>query len=150
MSALFWNRKLGKNGGPGFYVALAPKQLMVAAGVYLPPPPETLLLRRHIDANFERLDEILSARALRARFDPMDDGKLARPPKGFDPRHPAIELLKQRSWILGDTASPETALEPRFLVRLTRGFELLTPFVAFLAEPFLRRPVKRDPLEVRW
>ncbi len=147
ISALFWDAKVGKNGGPAFYVSVSTEEMILAGGVYAPGPAEALAVRQHIAENFERMHALMAGKAVRRRFREMESETLQRAPKGFAPDHPAIALLRQKSWVLTSTSDCESCLKTRFGASVASGFETLAPFVRFLNEPFAARARKaKDPL----
>jgi len=147
IAALFWDARGEKRSGPAFYVSVSPQEVMIAAGLYSPAPPEALLLRQHIAAHHERFREILADKSLRRRFHEMDAESLQRAPKGFSPSHPAIDLLLRKHWVLASTEDCDVSPKPRFPAATAAAFEALTPFVRFLNEPFAARARRaKDPL----
>jgi len=147
VAALFWDARNGKHGGPGYYVSIWPEQIMVAGGIYAPAPPDALMVRQHIANHHERLREVLAAKALTRQFGAMESESLQRAPKGFAPDHPAVDLLKQKHWIMAWTEAGDACLKPKYAASVLSGFETLEPFVRFLSEPFAARAGKpKDPL----
>lgn len=147
VATLFWDAKVGKNGGPAFYVSVSPEEMMLAGGFYSPGAAEALVVRQHIAAHHERLREILAAKPVRRRFHEMESESLQRPPKGFPADHPAIDFLKRKSWVLALTEDCDACLKPRYASTLAAALEVLAPFVQFLNEPFAARAAKaKDPL----
>jgi len=149
VAALFWDSRVGKNRGPAFYVSVSPEELMVAGGLYSPGNLEALTTRQHIASHHQRLRAILDAKQVRRKFREMEGETLQRAPKGFAPDHPAIELLKQKSWVLTSTEDSQICLKPRFATFVSSAMQALAPFVLFLNEPFAaqaKRP--KEPLLV--
>jgi uncharacterized protein (TIGR02453 family) len=148
--ALFWHRAIPKNSSAGFYVSISPKETMIAGGLYMPAPPDTLSLRHHIADHHDRFARILRARSLRSRFGDLQGDSLARAPKGFSPDHPAIHLLRRKDWVLWTTEPAAACVGPKFTKYVADGFRLLAPFIAFLNEPLVSRAKRpRDPLAAR-
>jgi len=147
IAALFWDARGEKRSGPAFYVSVSPNEVMIAAGLYSPAPPEALLLRQHIAGDHERLRKILAEKPLRRRFREMPSESLQRAPKGFAADHPAMDLLLRKHWVLTSTETGDACLKPRFAASAATAFEALTPFVRFLNEPFAARARRtKDPL----
>lgn len=145
IGALFPHRLLGKNGGAALYFHLSTTEFLIAGGIYKAPPAFLLQVRAHIADTSERLARILRQKPVRAYFGDMQGDKLTRPPKGFDPEHPAIEYLKHKDLLLEVARPAEDGLGAGAAKELAKGMRLLVPFVSYLNEPFLRK-AKRDPL----
>ncbi|TVQ10682.1 MAG: DUF2461 domain-containing protein [Bacteroidetes bacterium] len=70
-------------------------------GIYMPGSEALKKIRAEISAFHEDLEEILANKDFAQTFDGLDREEkvlLTRPPKGFQADHPAIELLKYKSF----------------------------------------------------
>jgi uncharacterized protein (TIGR02453 family) len=83
---------------PGVYLHLAPEGCFLGIGVWMPEPPVLDGIRRHIVADPGAWTAAVAG-STGWRFDGEHGAgeKLKRAPKGYDPDHPLIEVLKQRS-----------------------------------------------------
>jgi uncharacterized protein (TIGR02453 family) len=88
-------KKPSQGGGPAYYFHIdANATLLVAGGEYMPPAPRLLEIRRHVIADAAGFIKILKNRKLKETFGGLqEEGKLTRPPKGFDADAPHIESL---------------------------------------------------------
>ena len=144
---LFWHHAVPKNTGPAFYVSVSAAETMIAGGLYMPAPPEALAVREHIARRHEDLRAVLRARPLRSRFGDLRGESLSRPPRGFAPEHPAVDLLKRKDWVLWTTEPGSACLGSGFTKHVASGFRLLMPLVEFLNKPLLARAKRaQDPL----
>jgi len=131
-AAAQFRHRLGHNVHlPGFYIHLEPDNCFLAAGVWM-PEPENL---RRIRAAIARQDPRWLK--LREKLVLDGEGKLTRPPKGFDPHHPLIEDLKQRSFTVSYGLSEEEVVSEAFMLRVEKTFRRLLPLNQFLAEGLL-------------
>ncbi len=143
--AAWWAREgLEKTSGGGFYFHLSGTELTVAAGVYMPEREQLLAIRRHLLTHHAELRGLLNSRKLRARLQEFDGQRLTRPPKGFPPDHPAMDLLLCRQWGVAATLPAETALTPALVKEITDRFRLAEPVVTLLNTPLLGKP--KQPL----
>ncbi len=137
IAASFNHKSLVRHAAAGFYFHLSPKELLVGGGVYMPGSQELLAIRRHIAADPAAYRKIESNRTFKRYFGEVVGARLKRPPKGFDPDHPAIETLKQKQFLASDRLDPKLALSPKLLAELSRRFKALAPFIEYLNEPLL-------------
>jgi uncharacterized protein (TIGR02453 family) len=139
----------GRRGGEhmsvsGFYFSVSSDEIEVAGGIYHPAPETTLLVRTYISENYEELRRILAAKNLRRLLGELRGDQLSRAPKGFDPRHPAIDLIRKKDWILDVTLDPAMATTPRLYPEIVDRFRVIAPLVEFLNRPLVaRKPGKR-------
>lgn len=106
----------GKKGNlPGYYLHVAPKEVFVAGGIWLPEASDLLNIRRFISSHGEELHKILKAPAFKKNFKGLDtDHLLTRPPKGFDKENPFIDLIKYKSFTVSKNLSLAQVLKPGF------------------------------------
>jgi uncharacterized protein (TIGR02453 family) len=150
--AAWWSHQgLQKTSGAGFYFQVSPKEVVVAAGAYMPEKEQLAAIRHWLLDNYADFRQTLESPAVRAVFREFEGSPLTRAPKGFPVEldgkpHPALDLIRCRQWGLAATLPVEAALEPGFADELVRHFRLAAPLVAALNTPILdgmqpRRPV---------
>jgi uncharacterized protein (TIGR02453 family) len=141
--AAWWVRRgLEKTSGAGFYFHFSPKEVVIAAGMYMPSPEQLLAVRRHLLTHHAELRALLSSRRLKAAMHEFEGNRLTRAPRGFPADSPALDLLLCRQWGVSATLPAEAALAPTLLKEITRRFSLAAPIVHFLNTPLAaaRRP----------
>ena len=147
--AAWWTRNgLEKTSGGGYYMHLSPTELIIAAGVYMPPKEQLLAIRQHLLEHHAEFRRLIENKKLRAKMTLHDPQALRRPPKGFDADHPAIEWIKWRQWGVIATLPAAEAVKPKLPATIEEHFRLAAPLVNFLNEPLLRsvEKQKRKPL----
>ena len=68
-----------------------------------------------------------------------DEGKLARPPKGYAADTPHIEYIKQKSFIVWTEVSVKGMDAAKLKARIAAGFKLSLPLVLWLREVVKRK-----------
>lgn len=120
-------------GGAGFYFQLAPGNCFSGGGIWMPPREALLRLRDAIAEQPARFEGLVSAPAVRKRFEGLDeDAVLKRVPRGFAPEHPAATWLRYRSFTLGRPFTDAQAVGPRLPALLESDFRLMLPLVRWL------------------
>jgi len=142
--AAWWTRSgLEKTSGGGYYFHLTTTDLVIAAGVYMPPKEQLLAIRRHLLAHPAEFKRLIEDKKLRAKMTLHDPAALTRPPKGFPADHPAIEWIKWRQWGVTATLPAAEVLKPALAAKIGMYFKLAQPLVDFLNDPLLRSLEKR-------
>jgi uncharacterized protein (TIGR02453 family) len=145
--AAWWSHTgMDKTSGAGYYFQVSPKGVVVAAGAYMPEKEQLAAIRHWMLDNHGKFRKLLNRPAVKKTFTEFEGEALTRPPKGFPPEHPAIDLIKCKQWGLSTTLSVETALETNFSQTLTRHFRLLKPIVDALNEPIAASIPKKKVL----
>lgn len=138
--AAWWARAgLEKTSGGGFYFELNATCITIAAGCYMPEREQLFAIRQYLSAeggnHHAELRKVLTDRKLTSVLAPFDGLRLTRPPKGFSPDDPAIDLLLQRQWGVSATLPAEDALKATLLRQIISRFERATPLVDLLNAP---------------
>ena len=136
--AAWWVRAgLEKTSGAGFYFHFSPKEVVIAAGMYMPSPEQLLAVRRHILTHHAELRALLAGRKLKSALTEFEGNRLTRAPRGFPADSPALDLLLCRQWGVSATLPAESALAPSLYKEITRRFALAAPIVHFLNTPLI-------------
>ena len=100
-------KKPSQGGGPAYYFHVDEKgQLLIAGGEYMPPPERLRQIRRHVIADADGFSAVVKNRKLRAAFGELQqEGKLTRPPKGFDADTPHAQYIRHKSFIVWNERS---------------------------------------------
>jgi uncharacterized protein (TIGR02453 family) len=120
---------LKKTSGAGFYFHVSAKEVVIAAGAWMPEKDQLAAIRHWLLDHHEEFRAVLRTAALRKTFAEFEGNALTRPPKGFPKGHPALDLIQCRQWGLSTTLPAKAALEPEFAATLVRCFRLATPVV---------------------
>ena len=112
---------------PGYYLHLEPRECFVAAGMWMPQPPQLQQIRKRITA------EPAEWRKASGDLDP-DENALKRPPKGVDPGHPMIEDIKRKSFTASLRLSEGQVVRDDVMQTFVKTCKELAPLMRFLAK----------------
>jgi len=138
VAAVFPRSGLSKHEGAGLYVHIAPEELLVGGGLYMPLPEDLNAVRSHIFENHKRFLKIVENAPFRRRFGKLEGEQLTRVPRGFPADHVIADYLRYKQFLAGRNFPPEHATTPRFYKTLIETFRAMLPLVRFLNEPILR------------
>lgn len=126
----------------GLYLHVDPVEVLIAGGLYHPPSPELLAVRKHIASNTGTFKKVLASREFAGRFDKLGGEQLTRVPRGFPCDHPAADFLRHKDFIAVSTRSPEVCLSPDFLGLVLDHFRSMMPLIRFLNAGLQKMPKK--------
>lgn len=136
--AAWWSRAgLEKTSGGGFYLHVSAKEVVIAAGVYMPEREQLLAIRGFLLDHHEEVRRALHDKKLRRLMNSFEGLPLTRPPKGFAKDHPAMDLILCRQWGLAATLPATAALERNLVREIVTRFRLASPLVETLNTPLL-------------
>ncbi|RJF99657.1 DUF2461 domain-containing protein [Noviherbaspirillum saxi] len=129
-------KKPSQGGGPAYYFHIdAQGTLLVAGGEYMPPAERLRMIRQHVVDDAAGFTKVLRNKRLKESYDDLqDEGKLVRPPKGFDADAPHIEYVKHKSFIVWKETSLKKKIPADLGKELAAGFKDAYPLVAWLRE----------------
>ncbi len=134
--AAWWTHTgLDKTSGAGYYFHVSPKEVIVAAGSYMPEKEQLAAIRHWLLHHHAEFRKLLDRPAVKRAFSEFEGNALTRPPKGFPSEHPGMDLIRCRQWGLAATLPPKTALDPKFAATVVRYFKLAAPMVDTLNTP---------------
>jgi uncharacterized protein (TIGR02453 family) len=112
---------------PGFYFHIEPEGCFIAAGIWRPDSRTATAVRAAMVA---RPEDWKRAR----RGIELEGDSLARPPRGYDPKHPFIDDLKMKDFIASILFTDEQICSPRLMTDFVRAAKKLAPLVRFTTE----------------
>jgi uncharacterized protein (TIGR02453 family) len=149
--AAWWTHSgLGKTSGAGFYFHIAPKEITIAAGAYMPEKEQLAAIRHWLVDNHAEFRKLLNKPAVKKAFREFEGTPLSRTPKGFPAGvdgqpHPSDDLIRCRQWGIAATLPVEAALSPTLVAEIVRHFKLAAPIVAALNTPIVASLEERQP-----
>jgi uncharacterized protein (TIGR02453 family) len=126
---------LKKTSGAGFYFHISAKEVVIAAGAWMPEKDQLAAIRHWLLDHHLEFRKLLQKPSVRSTFAEFEGNALTRPPKGFPKDHPALDLIQCRQWGLSTALPATAALKPGFAATLIRHFRLAAPVVDALNTP---------------
>ncbi|MBB3116996.1 DUF2461 domain-containing protein [Pseudoduganella violacea] len=123
-------------GGPTYYFQLNKEGMLhFGAGEYIPPPHRLRALRKHMVEDAAGFRKVLNNKALKTRYGTIqNEGKLQRPPKGFDADHEHIEFIKLKSFFIWTEVKIELNKPELLLPQIAAGLKDSLPLVTWMRE----------------
>jgi len=129
-------KRPNQGGGPAYYFHIdADGVLLIAGGEYMPPPDRLRIIRGHVVADGAGFDRLLKNKRMRQSYGTLqEEGKLVRPPKGFDADEPHIEYIKLKSFIVWNETNLKKNMPADLNKHLAASFKDAYPLVAWLRQ----------------
>ncbi len=133
----FINKDGRKGMDGGYYIHIQPGQSMLAGGVYMPPSDILKKIRQEIDYNPGGLIDFMNSKDFKKFFGSFEGDRLKKAPKGYDPDHPNIELLKLKYYIIVHRVKDADLIKPEFPGYATKVFKAMLPLNNYLRTALL-------------
>ncbi len=132
-AACHFRHALGKDAhAPGFYMHIAPSEIVFGGGLWMPPPDALAKIRDTIATKPQAWKKMLSDKAFAKTFDGVGGDALSRPPRGFDPAHPFIEDIKRKSFFAMRDEPAKLGSSPKLVDDVSDTYAAAGPLVKFL------------------
>jgi uncharacterized protein (TIGR02453 family) len=128
----------------GYYINLEKGASFIAGGFYAPMADDLKKVRKEIAFFYDDLESILKEKEFKKEFGGFDRNEkytLKNPPRGYDKDHPAIELLKLKSFEASSKIDVEAANRQDFVTIISKKLILLKPL-----NDFINRALTADDL----
>jgi len=131
-------KKPSQGGGAAYYFQIDAKgELLFAVGEYTPPSDRLKQIRSAIAGDGAGLTKILKGKKLKEVYGGLqEEDKLQRPPKGFDPAHPQIELIKLKHYMVWNQINVKKLKSDKqtemILNTLVNNFKIAYPLACWL------------------
>lgn len=129
--ARFFHERRRETPAPSFYLHLQPGACFLGAGLWRPEPDTTRRVRNFLADNPAAWIKATRSPAFRKRF-VLGGETLTRPPRGFDPAHPAIADIKRKDFVATHQFADAQALAAGLPKFVATGFAGLAPMVDYL------------------
>ncbi len=138
-AGLHFRHEAGKSAyTPGFYLHLEPGASFVGVGLWHPDNSTLKLIRDAIVADPAAWRKAVGQKSFTRHFTVTGD-RLKRPPRGYDPEHPLVEILKLKDFTALAPLTQKQVTGPDFVNEFADLCRAGSPLVRFLCE-VLRHP----------
>lgn len=118
---------------PGFYLHLEPDGCFAGLGIWHPDGTSLAKIRSYLVEHSDSWQRTLSGKRFQQQFE-LAGESLTRAPKGYDPDHPLIDVLKLKDFTAYAPLTQRRVTAPGFLDEFAEMCRTGSPLVKFLCE----------------
>ncbi|XZF14019.1 DUF2461 domain-containing protein [Chitinophagaceae bacterium MMS25-I14] len=126
-------RRATKARRGGYYFHIEPGNTLIAGGFWAPEAQDLKRIREDIAFDPLPLKKILGSKSFVSTFGTLQGEQLKTAPKGFDPSHEAIDLLRYKQFLLIRTFTDKEVLDASFLSEVGKTFRNMRPFFDYMS-----------------
>ncbi|BFM42185.1 DUF2461 domain-containing protein [Flavobacterium sp. CFS9] len=118
----------------GYYVHIEKGASFIAGGFYSPEAEDLKKIRKEIAFFHDDLEAILADKNFKKEFGSLDvneNTSLKNPPRGYEKDHPAIELLKLKSFTATQKYNIDEVTQKDFVSKMSQKLIALKPLNEF-------------------
>src|SRR5690606_25757699 len=139
VAASFFPKNMEKHAGAGYYFHIAPNEIFLGGGVYMPGPKELYAIRRRLSKDAGGYRKLTGSAGFKRLFGGVEGERLKRPPKGFSAEDPALDLLLGKQFLASAQLPPEMAETSTLQGEISKRFKALHPWIDWLNEAVATR-----------
>jgi len=134
-AAVHFRHSAGKNvHGPGLYFHMGPEKNSVGGGIWHAETAVVRQIRQYIADHSKQWVAVKEDPAFVKAFGSVRGDALKRVPREFDSDHPLADDLRLKDFGAMHDMSRKEVTSSTLVAEMTRMFETLSPFMAFLAK----------------
>jgi uncharacterized protein (TIGR02453 family) len=118
----------------GYYVSIKPGASYLGCGFFSPNPADLSRIRQDIDFHYDQWRKLLGSKNIVSSFGVLTGDKVVTSPRGYDSKHPAIDLLRHKQFILRRNFTDAEVTSPGFVKELNKTFKSVRPFFDHMSE----------------
>lgn len=118
---------------PGFYFHIDPDRVFAGVGLWHPEPDALRAVRERVASKPKEYERAVAQELFAKRF-AIGGDTLVRPPQGFDPNHPLIDVLKRKDHIAVVDLEHRDVYSGKLVGQLSELFDAAAPFMRFLCQ----------------
>jgi uncharacterized protein (TIGR02453 family) len=117
----------------GYYYHIEPNNTIIAGGFWDPSPTDLASMRQEILYEESSLRKILNNKHFIFNFETLKGDQLKLSPKGFDPQHSSVDLLRYKQYLLIRKFTNKEVLADNFLLEVNNCYKAMRPFFNFMS-----------------
>lgn len=118
----------------GYYFHIQPGGSFIAGGFWAPNSPDLKRIREDIAFDDKPLRKIISDPVFVDTFGGLKGDQVKTAPKGFSKEHPAIDLIRNKQFIVTREFTDKQVQSKDFLSQVVTSFCNLRPFFDYMSE----------------
>jgi len=119
-----------------YFLNIEPGKSFIGGGFFGPNPADLLRIRKEFEMDDSEIREIMKnpdfSKVFGTEFVPYSQVKTA--PKGFSKEHPAIDLIKNKSFFFQHFYTDKEVLSEKFSEKIITHYQLLRPYFDLMSD----------------
>lgn len=117
----------------GYYIQIEPGGSFVGGGFWQPNTEDLKRIRAEFAIDDQPIREIMAEPAFRKYFGALQGEELKTAPQGFDKNHPALDLLRKKSFVATRNFTDAEVTGDTFLEDVMQSFRAIRPYFDYMS-----------------
>lgn len=116
-----------------YYLNIEPGNSIAGGGFYGPNNDDLKRIRQEFEMDDSEIREILENKQFKAIFGQLQGEALKTAPRGFDPNHKAIDLIKKKQFYAVHHFTDQEVLSPDFKDKIQEIYDAIRPYFDYMS-----------------
>lgn len=117
----------------GYYLHIEPGASFAGGGFWQPNPQDLKRIRDEFAVDDQPIRQIMADPVFKKYFGALQGEELKTAPKGFEKDHPAIDLIRKKSFTVQRPFTDAEVLGEGFVLEVKRTFEAMRPYFDYMS-----------------
>jgi len=117
----------------GYYLNIEPGNCIVGGGFYGPESDDLKRIRKEFEQDDSEIRAILNNKKFKSTFGELQGEELKSAPRGFDPEHPAIDLIRKKQFYVIRKFTDKEVQSPDFTNQVIETYQTIIPFFDYMS-----------------
>jgi len=117
----------------GYYLQIEPGGSFVGGGFWQPNAEDLKRIRAEFAIDDQPIREIMADPGFRKYFGTLQGEELKTAPQGFDKNHPALDLLRKKSFVVKRNFTDAEVTGDLFLHEVIQSFRAMRPYFDYMS-----------------
>lgn len=118
----------------GYYLHIEPGASMIGGGFWRPESADLKRIRQEFERDDKPIRKIINSATFKKHFGQLEGESVKTAPKGFDKEHPAIDLIKMKSFIVRKDIKDSDITSDVFLKEVNGTFKAMRKYFDYMSE----------------
>lgn len=129
---MYFSRATKKLRG-GYYLHIEPGASFAGGGFWQPNPQDLKRIRDEFAVDDQPIRQIMADPVFKKYFGALQGEELKTAPKGYEKDHPAIDLIRKKSFTVQRPFADAEVLSDGFVHEVKRTFEAMRPYFDYMS-----------------
>ncbi len=124
--------RAGANRRGGYYLHIEPGATMVGGGFWQPSSADLKRIRKEFERDDKEIRKIINSATFKKHFGELHGDAVKTAPKGFDKEHPAIDLIRMKSFTVHKYFKNTEVSDPKFLKEVNNTYKAMRKYFDYM------------------
>jgi uncharacterized protein (TIGR02453 family) len=117
----------------GYYLNIEPGNCIVGGGFYGPESDDLKRIRKEFEQDDSEIRAILNDKKFKSIFGELQGQELKSAPRGFNPEHPAIDLIRKKQFYVIRSFTDKEVQSLNFIDDVLETYQTIRPFFDYMS-----------------